>query len=111
MPLALARLLLRLVHCLHDELESVTPAHERLRRDVLVVLGEVQAATQQFKASPAVVPRRQAELGLEGGAEQRAAVLAEPVSLDLDSARRPLERLDQGDGDPQVFGPQGPYRL
>ena len=62
-------MMLGLAHGLHDELVTVTPAHERLGGDVLVIFGEVQATTQQLKARPTVVPGRQAELGLQGGAE------------------------------------------
>ena len=81
--LALAGLGLGLLHRLGDEVEAVAPAHERLRVDVLVVLGEVQAAAQAFVHRAAVVLRRQAELGLDGAAEQRPAVLVHDVALDL----------------------------
>jgi hypothetical protein len=89
---------LGLAHRLHDELIAVAPAHERLRGDVLVVLGEVEPAAQQLKARASVVSRGQAELGFQRRAEQRAAVLVQPVSLDLDPGWRPLEVLTSATG-------------
>ena len=74
-------------HGLHREQVPVAPAHERLGVDVLVVLGEVEPAAQRLVHHPAVVPRRQPELGLRGGAEQRAAELVEVLALHHDPVR------------------------
>ncbi len=81
--LALAGLGLRLFHCLGDELEAVLPAHEGLRVDVLVVLGEVQAATQTLVNAAPVVLRRQAQLRLDRTAKQGAPILIQSVALDV----------------------------
>ena len=81
---------------LHAVEEAVAPVHERLRVDVLVVLGEVQAAAQRLVDHAAVVPAGQAELGLDGRAEQRTTELVEPLALDDDARRRTMERLTYG---------------
>ena len=82
--LALPGFGLRLLDRLGHELEPVPPAHERLRVDVLVVLGEVEPATQALIHRAAVVLRRQAELRLDRAAEHRSAVLVQLVALDDD---------------------------
>ena len=62
-------------HAFHAEQEPIPPPHERLAVDVLVVLGEVEATAERFVDHPPIVARGEPELGLDGGAEQRAAVL------------------------------------
>ena len=109
--LDLAGLGLRLVHRLHAVEEALAPMHEGLRVDVLVVLGEVEPALQRLVDDAAVVAARQAELRLDRGAEQRPAELVEPLALDHDAGRRPLERLHVGDRQPHVLEPQRLQRL
>jgi hypothetical protein len=111
MALDLAGPLLGPVDRLHREQEAVPPAHERLRVDVLVVLGEVQAAPQGLVDDAAVVARGQAELGLGGRAQQRAAVLVQVLPLHHDAVRRPLVGLDVVQRDPHVLQAQRPQRL
>ena len=89
---------LRPVDRLHAVEIAVAPMHEGLRVDVLVVLGEVEAALQRLVDHAAVVAAGQAELGLYRRAKQRPAELVEPLALDDDAGRRPLERLHVGDG-------------
>ncbi len=91
--------------------EPVTPAHERLGVDVLVVLGEVQAAAQRLVDHPAVVARRQPQLRFGRGAEQRAPVLVQVLPLHHDAVRRPLERLGVVRRDAHVLQPQRLQRL
>ena len=55
MPLDLARSRLRPVHRLHAVEEAIAPVHERLRVDVLIVLGEIQAALERLVHDPSVV--------------------------------------------------------
>ena len=109
--LDLARLRHRPVDALHAEQEAVAPLHERLRVDVLVVLGEVQAPAAGLVDHPPVVVGGQAELRLDGRAQQRAAVLAEVLALHHDPVRRAGEGLDVGDRDPHVLEPQRLQRL
>ena len=87
---------------------TIAPAHERLRVDVLVVLGEVEPAAQRLKHHPAVVLGRQAELRLDRGAEQRAPELVEILALHHDPVRRALEGLDVLGRDPQVLEAAAP---
>ena len=79
---------------LHHVAEAVAPAHERLRVDVLVVLREVEAAAERLVDDAAVVLGREAELRLDGRAEDRAAELVEVLALHHDPVRGALERLD-----------------
>ena len=109
--LDLAGPLLGPVDRLHREQETVPPAHERLRVDVLVVLGEVEAAAQGLVDDAAVVARRQAELGLGGRAQQRAAVLVQVLPLHHDAVRRSLVGLDVVQRDPHVLQAQRLERL
>ncbi len=102
---------LRLVDRLHAVEEAVAPVHEGLRVDVLVVLGEVEAALQRLVDHAAVVAAGEAELRLHGGAEQRPAELVEPLALDDDAGGRALERLHIGDRQPHVLEPQRLQRL
>ena len=97
---------LRLVDRLHAVEEAVAPMHEGLRVDVLVVLGEVEPALQRLVDDAAIVAAREAELWLDRRAEQRPAELVEPLALDDDAGRRPLEGLHIGDGQAHVLEPQ-----
>ena len=96
---------------LHRVQVAVAPAHERLRVDVLVVLGEVQAAAQRLVDDAGVVLGREAELGLRRGAQQRAAELVEVLALHDDPVRRALEGLDVVQRDPHVLQAQRLERL
>ena len=109
--LDLAGPLLGPVHRLHGEQVAVPPAHERLRVDVLVILGEVQPAAQRLVHHPAVVARGQAQLGLGRRAEQRPAVLVQVLAFHHDAVRRPLERLHVGQRDPHVLQAERLQRL
>ncbi len=105
-PLALAGFLLRLVDRLHHELEAVAPAHERLRVDVFVVLGEIQAAAQALVHRAPVVLGRQPELRFDGAAQQRTAVLVQLVALHLDTVRRTAAGLHVGKGEVHILQAQ-----
>ena len=96
---------------LHAEQEAVAPVHEGLGVDVLVVLGEVEAAFERLVHHAAVVAPGQPELGLDGRAEQRAAELVEALALDHDAGRRPVEGLHVGDGQAHVLEPERLQRL
>ncbi len=100
-----------LVDGVHHEQEAVAPVHEGLRVDVLVVLHEVQAAAQAFVDDAAVVAARQAELGLGGGAQQRAAELVQALALDHDARGRAGEGLHVGDRELHVLQARGLQRL
>ena len=106
MALDLAGLLGGAIHRLHDEQVPVAPAHERLGIDVLVVLGEIQAAAQRLVHDPAVVAGTQAELRLGRGAEQRAAVLVQVLAFGDDAVRGASEGFHVMQGDPQVLQAQ-----
>ena len=80
--------------------------HERLRVDVLVVLGEVEPALQRLIDDAPIVASRQAELRLDGRAEQRPAEFVEPLAFDHDAGRGALEGLQIGDGQAHVLEPQ-----
>ncbi len=71
-----------------SSLTKSRPPFKRLVHDAAVVLGG------------------QAELGLGGRAEQRAAELIEALALDHDAGRRALEGLQVGDRDAHVLEPQ-----
>jgi hypothetical protein len=97
----------RFVH----EGETVTPTHEGLAVDVLVVLGEVQTAAQALVHGTAVVLGGQTQLWLDGAAQQRTAVLVHAVALDLDAGGRAAAGLDVGDREADVLQPQGAQGL
>ena len=99
------------VHRLHAVQEAVPPVHERLAVDVLVVLHEVQAALEALVDDPAVVLRRQPELGLGGGTQQWPAELVESLALNDDPGGRALVGLDVGDRQPHVLQARGLERL
>ena len=111
MALALAGFGFGLVHRFHDEFEAVLPAHEGLAVDVLVVLGEIEAAAQALVHRAAVVLRRQPELRLDRAAEQRAAIFVQPVALQLDAVRRAAARLHIGERKADIFQAQAAHRL
>jgi hypothetical protein len=90
---------------------AIAPAHEGLGVDVLVVLGEVQAAAQRLVDDARVVLGREAELGLRRRPQQRAAELVEVLALHDDAVRRALEGLDVGHRDPHVLQAQRLERL
>ena len=102
---------LRLVDRLHAIEEPLAPVHERLRIDVLVILGEVEPALQRLVDHASVVAAGESELRLHGGAEQRSAELVQALALDHDAGRRPLERLHIGHRQPHVLEPQRLQRL
>ena len=110
-PFDLAGFRLRAVHRIHRKQKAVAPMHERLRVDVLVVLQEIQAAAQAFVHHPPIVLARQAELRLDRCAEQRPSILVEPLALDDDTGRRPLESLQIGNRYAHVFETQRLERL
>ncbi len=110
-PLHLAAVRLRAVHRFHAEEEAIAPVHERLRVDVLVVLGEIEAAGQALVDDAAVVAAREPQLRLHRRAEQRTAELVEALALDHDARRRPLERLHVRHRDADVLEAQRLHRL
>ena len=65
----LARLGLGFVERFGHEQESITPPHERLRVNVLVILREVKPASQTLVHRPAIVLRGQAKLWLDRSAQ------------------------------------------
>ena len=101
----------RLVDRLHAVQEAVAPVHERLGVDVLVVLDEIESALQRLVDDAAVILAGEAELGLGGRAEERAAELVEPLALDDDAGRRTLEGLQVGDRYAHVLETQRLQRL
>ena len=109
--LSLAGFRLGLLDRFHDEAKPVAPAHKGLRVDVLVVLGEIEPATQALVNSPAVVLRRQPELRLDRAAEHRSTVLVHLVALDLNAVRRSAAGHHIRDRKAHVFEAQGADRL
>ncbi len=85
--------------------------HERLRVDVLVVLGEVEPALQRLVDHAAVVATRKAELRLDGSAQKRPAELVEPLAFHDDAGGWALEGFHIGDGEPHVLETQRLQRL
>ena len=81
---------LRAVDAFHAVEEAIAPMHEGLRVDVLVVLAEVETAFERLVDHAAVVAAGETELRLHGRAEQRPAEFVEPLALDDDAGRRPL---------------------
>ena len=110
-PFELARRGLRPVHRLHAVEEAVAPVHERLGVDVLIVLGEVEAALQRLVDDAPVVAAGKPELRLHRRSKQRTAEFVEPLALDHNAGGRPLERLHIGHGQAHVLEPQGLERL
>ena len=100
-----------MVHALDRVQVPVAPPHERLRVDVLVVLGEIQPAPQRLEHHASVVLGGQAELRLDGRAEQRTSELVEVLALHHDPVRRTLERLHVLGRDSQILQPQRLQRL
>ena len=109
--LDLARAGRRAVDRFHRVQVAVAPAHEGLRVDVLVVLGEVQPAAQRLVDDARVVLGREPELGLRRGPQQRPAELVEVLALHDDPVRRTLEGLDVVQRDPHVLQAQRLERL
>ena len=85
--------------------------HERLRVDVLVVLGEVEPAPQRLIDNAAVVAPGQAKLRLHRRSEQRPSEFIEPLTLDDDAGRRPVESLHVSDRQAHVLEPERLERL
>ena len=102
---------LRLVDRFHAVEKPLAPMHERLRVDVLIVLGEVEAALQRLIDHAAIIAAGKPELRLHGRAEQRTAELVHAFALDHDAGRRPLKRLHIGHRQPHVLEPQRLQRL
>ncbi len=102
---------LRLVDRLHAIEETVAPMHEGLRVDVLVVLGEIEAALQRLVHDPPIVAAGETELRLDGRAEQRPAELVEPLALRHDACGGALKSLHVGDRKSHVLEPQRLERL
>ncbi len=88
MPLALAGLGFSLINRFNHVFKSVAPAHERLRVDVFIVLGEIETATKALIDGAPVILRRQAELRLDSTSQERAAILVELIALYGDAVRR-----------------------
>merc|ERR1712100_812881 len=101
--LALTSLLLGQLDGFRNEFEAVLPTLEGLGVDVLVVLSEVQTATQALIDNTAVVLAAQTKLWLDGATQKRAAVLVHPVALDLDAVWRAVAALDKGHREADVF--------
>ncbi|OPZ12305.1 MAG: hypothetical protein BWZ07_01427 [Alphaproteobacteria bacterium ADurb.BinA280] len=95
------------VDAIHDVEKAVTPVHEGLRVDVLVVLHEVQTALQSFVNHAAIVAARQSQLRLGGGAQQGAAKLVEALALGDQAAGRTLEGFHQRHRHADVFQARG----
>jgi len=64
MALDFAGLSLCFVYRLHHVEETITPVHERLRVDILVILHEIEATLQPFINDTAIIAARQTELWL-----------------------------------------------
>ena len=77
--------------------------HERLRVDVLVVLGEVEPTFERFVDHASVVAARQSQLRFDGGAQQRAAVFIEAFPLHDDAGRRTAKSFDVCNRQTHVF--------
>jgi hypothetical protein len=75
------------------EQKAIAPALERLGVDVLVIFGEVKTAAQTFVNGPTIVLSGQAQLGLNGAAQQGTTVLVEAIALNLNPVGRTLEGL------------------
>ena len=88
------------------EVKALTPPHEGLRVDVLVVFGEVQTTTQAFVHGTAVVLAGQTQLGLDGATQEGATIFVHDVALDLDAVGWAAAGLDVGDGEADVFQTQ-----
>jgi len=97
----------RLVDRFHAVQKPVTPVHEGLRVDVLVILHEVVAAFQAFMDHASMVAARQAQLGLGGRTEQRAAEFVHAIALHHHTGDRALEGLQVSHRGAHVFQAQG----
>ncbi len=102
---------LRAIDGLHAVEEAVTPVHEGLGVDVLVILGEVEAALQGFVNDTTVVLARQAKFRFDRGSEERASEFVEPLAFDHDAGRGPIESLHVRDREAHVLEPQRLERL
>src|SRR5271166_4949114 len=111
MTLALPRLLLSFAYRLHDEFESMMPAHEGLAVDVFVILGEIKPTAQTLVDGAPIVLCRQSEFRLDGAAEQRAAIFIQTIALHLNSVRRPPAGLDVGERKTQILEPEAADRF
>jgi len=102
---------LRAVHRFHAVEKAVAPVHERLRVDVLVVLGEIQPAFQGLVHYAAVVLAGQTQLGFHRRTQQRAAELVEPLALHDDAGGGTGECFHISGREAHVFQPQRPQGL
>ena len=82
------------VDCLYTIEEAITPAHEGLGVDVLVVLDKVQTAAQSFVNDATVIAGGEAQFWLCRRAEQGTPVLIKILTLHYDAMCRSLEGLD-----------------
>jgi hypothetical protein len=95
----------------HAVEKAVAPVHERLRVDVFIILGEIQAALQALVHHAAVVLARQPQLGFDGRTQQGTAEFVESLALHDDAGGRALEGFYIGGGKAHVFQAQRPQRL
>ncbi len=102
---------LRAIDRFHAVQKPVAPVHEGLRVDVLVILGEVEAAAQRLVHHAAVVLARQSQLRLHGRTQQRAAELVESLALDHDAGGGSRVGLDVGGREAHVLQAQRFQRL
>ena len=105
-PLDLSGFGHRLVDGLHRRQVPITPAHEGLAVDVLVILGEIQASAKRFVHHATVVSGGQAELRFGGRAEQGTPILVEVFPLHDDAVGRALECVHVVKRDAHVLEPQ-----
>ena len=104
--LALTGLLFGQLDGFRNEFEAVLPTLERLGVDVLVVLGEVQTATQALIDNTAIVLAAQAKLWLDGATQQRTAVLVHTVTLNGNAVWWACAALDECNREANVFQTQ-----
>ena len=95
-----------LVDRFHTVKETVTPVHEGLRIDILIVFHEVQAALEAFVHNASVIAAGEAQFRFGCCAQQGPAEFVETFALHHDAGGGALESFQISDGNAHVFQTQ-----
>ncbi len=100
-----------LMNSLCNKLKTVSPAHERLTVDVLVIFCEIETTTKTLINSTTIVFGRQTQLRLDGTTQHWTTILIQLIALYLNTTWRPHAGLNKSNRETDVFQSQRTNRL